>query len=124
MSQQIPTKPVKSLEEQERTWALVLHLSQFAYYVVPVAGIIAPIVIWQLKKDEFPSLDAHGKVVANWLITAFIAFCICIPLMFIVIGIPLFILLMIAHVTFACIGGIKAYSGEVWQYPGTMLKIF
>jgi uncharacterized Tic20 family protein len=124
MSEQQPTKPVKSPEEEERTWAMILHLSQFAYYVVPVAGIVAPIVIWQIKKDEFPSLDAHGKVVTNWLITAFVAFCICIPLMFVVIGIPLFIALTIAHVAFAAIGAIKAYSGEVWPYPCTLIKIF
>lgn len=119
-----PTKPVKSAAEEERTWAMILHLSQFAYYIVPVAGIIAPIIIWQIKKDEFPSLDAHGKVVANWLLTAFIALCICIPLIFIVIGIPMLILLSVVHVAFAAIGAIKAYGGEVWPYPCTLIKIF
>jgi uncharacterized Tic20 family protein len=28
-------------------------------------------LIWQLKKDEIPALDAHGKMVANWMISSF-----------------------------------------------------
>jgi hypothetical protein len=37
-----------------------------------VGSLIAPIIIWQLKKNEFPELDAHGKVVVNWIISVLI----------------------------------------------------
>ena len=119
-----PTKPVKSREEEERMWAMILHLSQFAYFVVPVVGVVAPIVIWQIKKDEYESLDIHGRIVTNWLITAFAACCVFVPLSFIIVGIPLLIGLTIAHVAFASIGAIKAHSGEVWPYPCTLIKVF
>lgn len=118
------TQPVKSSMQDPNTWAMILHLSQFAYYVVPFAGIVAPIVIWQIKKDEFPIIDKHGKIVVNWLITVTIAYCVCIPLIFAIVGIPLMIALSIAQVAFAIIGAVKASSGELWPYPCTVLKIF
>ena len=123
MHDKTPSQPVKD-DQDERMWAMILHLSQFAYYVLPVAGIVAPIIIWQIKKNEYPSIDAHGKVVTNWLINAFIATCICVLLIFVLIGIPLLIALSIAHVTFAIIGAIKANEGQVWSYPCTIVKIF
>src|SRR5947207_2717362 len=51
------------MDQQTRQWAMVLHLSQFAGYAVPLAGLIAPIVIWQVKKNELPGIDAHGKII-------------------------------------------------------------
>ena len=36
---------------QARMWLVALHLSQFAGYAVPLAGFVAPVLIWQLQKD-------------------------------------------------------------------------
>ena len=124
MNENQAAKPVKSPEQEEKMWAMILHLSQLANYIAPIAGIVAPIVIWQIKKEEFPSIDAHGKNIVNWMINAFIAACICVPLVFIVIGIPLLVAISIAHVVFAVIGALKANDGTVWEYPCTFLKIF
>src|SRR5207248_4635078 len=53
--------PISAQEQQTRQWALFLHLSILAGFVVPFAGLIVPIVIWQLKKAELPGIDVHGK---------------------------------------------------------------
>ena len=102
---------------KENQWAMVLHLSQLANFVVPLAGIIAPIVIWQINKDEFPSLDVHGKIVVNWIISFIIYFAVCFLLLFVVIGIPLLAILGLLGIIFPIIGGIKANNGEIWKYP-------
>ena len=104
-------------QQQVGQWALFLHLSQLAGYVVPFAGWIAPILIWQLKKQEMPALDAHGKVVVNWILSALIYATVCVILIFFVIGIPLLIVLMLLGLIFPIIGAIKASNGEVWPYP-------
>lgn len=109
-----------TLEQQTRQWALFLHLSQLAGIIVPFAGLIVPIVIWQIKKTEFPGLDPHGKVVTNWIISGLIYAAVCIILVFVVIGFPLLILLALLGVIFPIIGGIKASNGEVWSYPLTI----
>jgi uncharacterized Tic20 family protein len=44
---------------------MLLRLSMLAGYMVPMAGLIVPIVIWQLKKAELPVLDPHGKNAVN-----------------------------------------------------------
>ncbi|WDQ17859.1 DUF4870 domain-containing protein [Rhodopirellula sp. P2] len=101
------------------TWAMVLHFSQFAGYVIPFAGFLAPIVIWQLKKDDMPELDPHGRNIANWLITEFIASIVFAILAVIGIGLLGFLILAVLSVVFPIIGGIKASQGEVWKYPLT-----
>ena len=51
------TPEVAVSESDIRMWTMILHLSQLAIFVLPVAGIVAPISIWQLKKDEMPTID-------------------------------------------------------------------
>ena len=104
-------------DRQVRQWALVLHLSLLAGFLIPLAGMVAPIIIWQLKKEEVPGLDAHGKVVANWIISSIIYGGVSVLLIFVLIGIPLILLLCLVGVIFPIIGGIKASDGEVWKYP-------
>lgn len=105
------------MDQKTRTWAMILHLSVFAGYVVPMAGLIAPIVIWQLKKEEMPELDAHGKVVTNFIINMLICSAIAFVLAYVLIGFLIFIVLGVIGVAYPIIGGIKANNGELWQYP-------
>jgi uncharacterized protein len=104
-------------EQQARQWAMFLHLSQLAGFIVPLAGLIVPILIWQMKKADVPGIDEHGKIVANWIISEILYSFLCIPLMFVIIGIPLVIAIGVLGIVFPIIGGIKANSGEVWKYP-------
>lgn len=104
-------------DKETRQWAMALHLSQLAGFVVPFAGLIVPILIWQLKKEEMPELDIHGKIVTNWIISALIYSVVCFILTFLLIGIFLAIPLGIIAIVFPIIGGIKANEGRAWKYP-------
>lgn len=103
--------------DDEKQWAMFVHLSQFLGFLLPVAGLVAPIVIWQMKKKDSPYIDVHGKLVANWIISAVIYSIACILLAFIVIGIPLLLALVLLNIIFPIMGGIKANNGETWAYP-------
>jgi uncharacterized protein len=107
-------------EQQARQWAMFLHLSQLAGYIIPLVGLIAPIIIWQTKKEEYPILDEHGKIVINWIISELIYGAICSVLLFVIIGFPMLMILGILAVVFPIIGGIKANNGELWRYPMTI----
>jgi uncharacterized Tic20 family protein len=96
---------------------MILHFSLLSGYIIPLAGLVAPIVIWQLKKTEFPEIDDHGKVVINWVISAVIYACVFLLLSFLVIGLPLLVVLGVLCVVFPIVGGIKANNGELWPYP-------
>lgn len=106
-----------SAESETRTWALVLHLSLLSGLVVPLAGLIVPIVIYVIKKESLPGLVPHGHVVFNWIISVLIYAIISFVLIIVGIGILLLAVLAILSIVFPIIGGIKASEGEVWPYP-------
>ncbi len=106
-----------------RNWAMLIHLSTLLGYAAPVIGLVVPILIWQLKKDEFPELDPHGKMVLNFIISMFIYSIVCAVLACVAIGILLYIPLAIVGIVFPIIGGIKANDGELWEYPLTLKLI-
>ncbi len=112
--------PISPDEQQARQWAMFLHLSQLAGFIIPLVGLVAPIIIWQTQKAEYPILDEHGKAVINWIISELIYGAICFVLIFVVIGFPMLMILGILGVVFPIIGGIKANNGELWQYPLTI----
>jgi uncharacterized Tic20 family protein len=105
---------------EQKQMGLFLHLSQLLNLIIPLGGIIAPIALWQMKKDEMPALDAHGKMVVNWLISSFIYFVVSGILTLIVVGLLGLLAVMIMSVVFPIIGGIKANNGELWEYPLTI----
>jgi uncharacterized protein len=104
-------------DQQTRQWAFILHISVLAGCVMPPIGLIAPVVIWQLKKDELPGIDAHGKNAVNWIISAVIYAIVSVLLVFVMIGIPMLMALGAAGVVFPIIAAIKANNGELWKYP-------
>lgn len=99
------------------TWSMFIHLSQLCGFVIPVAGLVVPIVLWQIKKNESWIIDRHGRIVANWMISALIYALICVVLYFVIIGVFLLMALGVCCILFAIIGGIKAQNGEFWPYP-------
>jgi uncharacterized Tic20 family protein len=54
-------------------WAMFCHLAGLGGLVVPAIGsVIAPLVIWQIKKDEFEFVDDQGKEAVNFQISILI----------------------------------------------------
>lgn len=107
------------LGKQENIWAALLHLSPFLGYLIPLAGLAAPIILWQTKKDS-PLIDRHGRVVMNWIITQILWLIVVLVLCFVLVGIPMLWVFGILVVVFPIIGAVKAYEGKVWSYPLTI----
>ena len=105
-------------------WAMFIHFSILAGWIVPIGGLIVPIILWQMKKDELPGTVPHAHIVLNWIVSSLVYAVICFILTFILIGILGFIALAIVTIIYAVIGGLKANEGIVWEYPGTIIKVF
>jgi hypothetical protein len=106
-----------------KQWAMLLHLSQLAGVLVPGLGLAAPIVIWQIKKSQFPELDPHGKMVTNWIISVLI-YCVAASLLSVItcgFGALLFVPIAVVAIVFPILGGLKARDGLLWQYPLTII---
>lgn len=106
-----------SNERESRQWSMFLHLSVLTGFIVPLAGLVAPIVIWQMKKNDSPKLDMHGKIVVNWVLSMILYMIVSVVLSFVVIGLPMLLALVVLNIVFPIIGGIKANNGETWRYP-------
>ena len=113
-----PVPPAPNAKE-ERNWAVFCHLGALAQYVIPIpaANIVAPLILWSLKRKEWPLVDDQGKEALNFQITATLALLACIPLVFLCIGIPLAIAVAIADLVFVIIAAIKVADGERYRYP-------
>jgi uncharacterized Tic20 family protein len=121
MSYQMQFQPPTSLQTAEqKQMGLWLHLSQLANVILFPVGIVVPIVLWQTQKDKIPALDAHGKMVVNWMISAVIYAVASIPLMFVLIGFLTLLAVGIMGIVFPIIGAMKANNGELWEYPLTI----
>ncbi len=115
-----PMPPSSLQTPDERQMGMFLHLSQLASLVVPIAGLILPIVLWQTQKDKMPAIDAHGKMVVNWMISCLIYAGVSVLLMFVLIGFLTIFAVAIMGIVFPIIGAVKANNGELWEYPVTI----
>ena len=102
---------------QERTWTMLTHLSAFAGLIFPFGNIVGPLVIWLVKRDEFPSIEDHGKEAVNFQISVTIYYIVSAVLVMIVIGLPMLLAVMIFQVVCIILATLKANAGEVYQYP-------
>ena len=110
----IETTPSKD----ERTWAMLCHFSALLIFVgIPFSNILAPLIIWLIKKEEMPFVEDQGKEVLNFQISMTIYLLISGILCFILIGIPFVIGLVIFNVIITIIAGIKTNDGKSYQYP-------
>lgn len=100
------------------------HMSALAGLVVPFGNLIGPLVLWQIKRNEFPSVDQHGKESLNFQISILIYLLVggllTVLGMIFCIGwllLPVLLALHFGAIIFAVIAGVKANDGVFYQYP-------
>jgi uncharacterized protein len=105
---------------EERMWAMLCHLSSFLT-IFPGANVIAPLVLWMIKRDASPLVADQGKEVLNFQITMLIFYAVMVACFVTVIlfplGLTLVVLLPLWHLVLTIIGAIKAYDGQYYRYP-------
>ena|SRR5687767_8686975 len=109
--------------QDERTWAMLAHLSAFLGLVVPLGFIIAPLVVWLVKRDQSAFVADQAKEALNFNITMGIAALVCLLLMIILIGVLLLIALGVYWVVLTIVAAIKANEGNAYRYPFTLRLI-
>lgn len=96
---------------------MLCHLSALAGFVVPLGNLLGPFLVWQLKKNEYPSVDAHGKRSLNFQFSCLIYAVVSALLVFVVIGIPLLVAVGFFNLICVVIATIKVNNGQAWEYP-------
>lgn len=109
-----------TIAPEERTLASLTHLSGLSGYIIPLGGVMVPIIIWAVKSDsKVISSLAKQAVLLNVIVFVLIA-CSAILLLTVVL-IPVLILfwvlLGLAAVALPIIGAVKAWDGVYYRYP-------
>ena len=108
------------VSSDERTWAMLAHLLPLVATSVPFGNILAPLIIWLVKKDEMPFVDDQARESLNFQITLTIAALICIPLIFVCVGILLLFGLMVFEIVVIIQAAIAVSRDERYRYPCTL----
>ncbi len=108
---------IKVVNKDDRTWAMLCHLSALAGFIVPFGSVLGPLIIWLIKKDEMPIVDIHGKKALNFQITMAIAYFVCFLLIFAAVGLLLLPMVAIFSFVMVVIASVKANDGKEFNYP-------
>ena len=106
------------------------HLSVLVGLLVPLGNVIGPLIIWQIKKAEFPTVEVHGKAALNFQLTVLLAvvagLILAFVLSFFCVGWLLFpgvMLIGLAGIIFPVIAGIKANDGQEYKCPCSLTLV-
>ena len=131
--------------DTERHWAAMAHLSAILLalltsWMAGVAGAVAALAVWLLKKDDSPFVAGHAREALNFNLSMFLYACGAGALAVALVGatvltlgiglvltLPAGILLALACAGIAVtwlvcsvIATIKAWNGETYRYPLTI----
>ncbi|KAB8139347.1 DUF4870 domain-containing protein [Gracilibacillus oryzae] len=98
-------------ESDDRLFSMLIYLLSLFF------PIIAPLIIWLMKRDDSELVDFHGKEYFNFLISFTIYSIASTILMFVLIGFVLIFVVGIAALILTIIGAVKAYQGERYKLP-------
>jgi uncharacterized Tic20 family protein len=115
--------PSKETNKDARMWGMICHLAGLGGLIpiVPVIGsVIGPLIVWQIKKDEFDFVADQGKEALNFQISILIYAIVSAFLIFACVGAFLLPAVYIFDLIFLLIAAVKANDGEKYRYPLTI----
>jgi hypothetical protein len=114
------TLTTEAIPREERTLAALTHLSGLAGYIIPLGGVLVPIIIWITKSDSrVVSSIAKQALLLN--VVVFLCAAASAILALTILLIPLVILfcaaLLLVAIVLPIVGAIKANDGSYYRYP-------
>lgn len=126
-------------DQNVRTWSMLCHIAALAGLFFGLGNVIGPLIVWQIKKNELPEIEPHGKEALNFQLTILIinivAGIIFLGYLGAAMGIgriwrspfsllsggigigSIIVIINLVAFILAVIAGIKANNGEPYKYP-------
>lgn len=126
-------------DQNVRTWSMLCHISALAGLFFGLGNVLGPLLVWQIKKNELPEIEPHGKEALNFQLTILLiniaAGILFIGFMGAAFGIgriwrspfslwsggfglgAIIIIINLVAFILAVIAGLKANNGEPYKYP-------
>lgn len=105
---------------EETTWGMICHFSAFVFFLIPLGNIIGPLVVWILRKKQFPFVMDQGKESLNFQLSMTLYALVSSLLISVMIGVVLLVIIGIITIVFTIVAGIKAKDGIYYRYPFTL----
>jgi uncharacterized Tic20 family protein len=105
--------PLTTPTSDERIMGILSHILA----IVPGVGILGPLVIWLIKKDESPFVEANARESLNFQLTIIIGWIISGILVVVVIGWLLFAVLGVLNVVLVIVATVKTSENKIYKYP-------
>jgi len=87
---------------------------------IPLGNILGPLVIWLIKREDCPFVDACGKEALNFQISMTIYIIVSGLLALVLIGLILLPAIIIVNLVLTIIASIRASEGTNYRYPFTI----
>ena len=100
--------PIVPPTSDEKTMALLAHVLTFLF------PLLAPLIIYLIKKDESEFVKYHARESLNFQITLII---VCFALFITVIGIFLLWIVGIIWTILVIVATVRASEGKLYKYP-------
>jgi len=116
------------IDKEERKWAMLCHLSGLAGLspLLPAIGCaVAPLVIWQLKAEEFPFVAEQGRRAVNFQLSMLLYVTIGTIICFVsIVGaflVPVVLCVFgLIDIIFVLTAAVKSNGGWHYRYPITI----
>src|SRR6266536_3957494 len=103
------TNAPRAPKGSDKIWSMLRHISALLG-----VGFVLPLVVYLAMRKESEYVAANAREALNFHISVLIYAVCCIPLVFILIGIPLLIVLGLGSLVLAIIATIKASDGQCY----------
>jgi len=104
-----------------RTWCAFIHASALLGVIFHFPGhLLGPLILWLIKRDDSPELDAHGKEAVNFQISMLIYNVVAAIFCLILVGFAFLVVLWVLNTVFVIIAAIQASDGKFYRYPMTI----
>ena len=113
---------INAVEQKDRTWETACHLSALILIAkIPAANVLAPLIIWIIRKNQSAGTDRHGRAVLNFQLAMTLYFSILFLLGKVTaLAVPVGICLRVwayLNILFILRGGYRAAKGDLFKYP-------
>jgi uncharacterized Tic20 family protein len=106
------TPPPLQPSGNHKLWAMLCHRSGFIG-----VGLILPLIVYFAMRDDSEYVHWNARAALNFHLSTLLYALVCIPLIFVVIGVALLAALGLFSLIVSIIAAVRASKGESYEYP-------